>query len=82
MVLEFDQARSGYGILYGTFTQQMFLPESQIEITLKGPAEACKIDRALELYERLLGDAEMLEAGGGLPRFKIEYLDIVKSLNS
>jgi hypothetical protein len=80
VVLEFDQARSGYGNLYGTFTEQMFLPESQIEITLKGPAEACKINRALEVYERLLGDAEMLEAGGVLPRFQSEYVDAVKGL--
>jgi len=80
VVLEFDQARNGYGVLYDTFTEQLFLPGSQIEITPKGQAETCKIERALELYERLLGDAEMLEAGGVLSRFQSEYVDAVKGL--
>ncbi len=80
MVLEFDQARNGYGVLYDTFTEQLFMPGSRIEITLKGQAETCKIERALELYERLLGDAEMLEAGGVLSRFQSEYVDAVKGL--
>jgi hypothetical protein len=80
VVLEFDQAKNGYGILYDTFTDQSFLPESQIEITLKGQVAASKIARALKLYEQLLGDSEMLEAGGQMPRFKGEYLDIVKTL--
>jgi len=80
VVLEFDQAKNGYGILYDTFTEQLFFRESQIEITLKGQVAASKIARALKLYEQLLGDSEMLEAGGQMPRFKSAYLDIVKTL--
>ena len=79
VVLELDQARNGYGSVFDTFTEQLFLAGSTIEITVRGGAAVDKLAQALRLYERLLGDAEMLEQGGTLPRFKSEYIDTIKS---
>ena len=79
VVFEFDQAINGYGLRFNTFIEQLFLAGSTIEITVRGGVAGDKLAQALKLYERLLGDAEMLEEGGTLPRFKSDYIDTIKS---
>ncbi len=80
VVQEQKLAIAGFGVLYSAFISQLFLPQSFIEIIVRGKHPVKKMQEALRLYGKLLDDSEMLESGGELPRFMSDYLQPASKL--